>query len=56
MKPNDEGGARTVTFVRGDDQLAALAHLHAKAALVPASDHLADARLVCERLLSGVLG
>ena len=40
----------------GDDELADLADLHPEAALVPALDDAADARVVGERLLARVLG
>src|SRR5262249_48105994 len=39
-----------VAQVRGDDQLAATAHLHALYALVPALDDLADAKAEAQRL------
>ena len=45
-----------VAFVRRDAELSHLADFHAEAALVPASDDLANARLVAERLLASVLG
>ena len=38
--------ALAVALRRGDDELALLADGHAEAALVPALDHAADARLV----------
>ena len=47
---------RAVALVAGDDDLPLLAKLHAEEALVPALDHLPDARLVREGLLSRVLG
>jgi len=54
---NAPGGETTLTvaLVRGDAEVAGLTDVHPQATLVPAGDHLADASLVGERLLSGIL-